>query len=236
MARASKMSQSQTKSAYEMYLSGESVKDIAAAFNVSPATMYRNLGIARKDGDMAQAEVVLAGDKRTGRLVCVSRNGKQFDGTHVTKDGMTHRRKFSSTGPKMAMASWEKWCADLDDECEFMSRVERRAEEAQASEDVPVHEDAPTEEDVSADEEPTEDEPAEEVPAPSEHKPVPYRVPSARRDKPAYLIWTKYGGVKTYGLYQTTEAALADLESLNAVSAFLGLGEVFEVDEAEWRQ
>lgn len=227
------MTQSQVSSAYEMYLSGESVKDIAAAFGCSYSTMIRHIGKARREGAVAQAEVVVAGDKRTGRLVCTSRDGRQYDGTHVTADGETHRKRLVAAGPKMARTAWERWCADLDDECEFMARVERREPPAQGP-GVPP--DEPDREDGGADGVDCElDTEEQDVPDGEAALEAGAGRPEDKAGGVAYLIWCKAPRLRPYGLYQTMERAISEVERLNSVAAFLGSEGAFEVEEVEWR-
>jgi hypothetical protein len=55
------------------------------------------------------------------------------------------------------------------------------------------------------------------------------------RHNPVYLIWAKGPEPKCYGLYLTVETALAEVDRLNEVAAFLGIGNKFEVEEVAWR-
>lgn len=52
---------------------------------------------------------------------------------------------------------------------------------------------------------------------------------------PSYVLWAKTDVPKLYGLYGTMEAALAEVDRLNEVAAFLGGGSVFEVEEVTWK-
>ena len=59
--------------------------------------------------------------------------------------------------------------------------------------------------------------------------------PSAPKDKPAYVLWAKTDTPRMYGVYQHMSGALGDMDRLNDVAAFLGNGDVFEVEEVVWR-
>ena len=54
-------------------------------------------------------------------------------------------------------------------------------------------------------------------------------------NKPVYVLWAKADKPKLYGVYRTMELALGELDKLNEVAAFLGNGDVFEVEEVVWK-
>lgn len=127
--RRVRLSDSQKESLYRMYLTGESAEDLAATYDISVASVYKHIKTQRdREGSMAQAERVIAGDKTNGRLVVTDTARHRFDGTHLTADGEMHRWKFTATGQRMAVQQYEKWCKALDDECEFVRKVERKDE------------------------------------------------------------------------------------------------------------
>lgn len=52
---------------------------------------------------------------------------------------------------------------------------------------------------------------------------------------PSYLIWANGGEARTYGLYLDEDQALAEVDRLNEVAAFLGKEGAFEVEEVGWK-
>lgn len=65
----------------------------------------------------------------------------------------------------------------------------------------------------------------------------PQEEPQKQEDaeKPVYVMWAKADKPKLYGVYRTMESALKELDKLNEVAAFLGNGDVFEVEEVAWK-
>ena len=69
------------------------------------------------------AEIVIAGDKKHGRLVSVGQD--KYKGTWLVGGKMKKRTFTAPSGPR-AIADWEKWCKTLTDEEEFLASIERR--------------------------------------------------------------------------------------------------------------
>ena len=233
MARGRILTESERQSVYTMHCLGEKVGDIASAYGVSKPTIYRIIKQCRegKGGDMAGGQQIVAGDKAHGRLMTLS-DRNRFEGTCIV-GGKSKKRTFTAVNAKNAQQQWEKWCQTLRDEQEFMDMVERKEPEVAC--DAPLD---PVDEirTVETDSEPTVIDMSE--------SPVPDVVttgilsagaPTISVSEPAYLIWAKAPEPRCYGLYLTMDAALAEVDKLNEVAAFLGGSGAFEVEEVAWR-
>lgn len=174
---------------------------------------------------MAFYPKVIAGNKKTGRLVYANNAGDKYEGSHLTSDGEMHHWKFTAKNSAMARQQYEKWCSELDDECAFLAMVERKP-----LNDSEEHVEEPVEEAMAeVPEEATEETPeevTEEVPEET------YEVMVAPKMGHVYIIWVKAEKPKLYKAYTDMELALRELDTLNEVSAFLGSGE-FEIEEVE---
>lgn len=262
--RARKLSDRQADAMYELFLKGESAKDLADAYGISVSTVSRYLGRMRERGeDMSKQERVIAGNKKRGRLVCTSTDGRQYKGTHLMPDGTMRSWKFTSMNQHMAIERWEKWCQEQDDEHAFMDMVERKPTEEPevATEDVPATEDAPADEDVS--DVPTDDEIYEtqsvvddaveahlaDVSVPLDSVIADTELPEPKlaswsnengsfrvvcTSRPSYVVWAKGDSLSIYGLFYDMEAALNECDRANRIASCLGRSGAFEVEEASW--
>ena len=227
MARKSRVTLSETQkhSVYQMHLSGESAKDIAAAYDVSEASVYRIIKSEREhwsDG-MAQREMVIAGDRSNGRLVSGSGGRGVYKGTCMV-NGRMRTRDFKCANARIAKQEWSDWCISLrESEKSFLEAceprgVEKSVVETMSFDEVKADESAEYVEDVVVD-----------------AAPEPISVVMRPTPSVAYVVWCKTSEPRIYGLYDDMDSALADVERLNEVSAFLGNGSPFEVDECQWR-
>jgi hypothetical protein len=208
------LSDTQKHSVYQMHLSGESAKDIAAAYDISKSSVYRIIESEREHGseDMARREMVIAGDKFNGRLVSCSGSRGVYKGTCMV-NGKMRTRDFKCASGRAAEREWSDWCMDLrESEKSFLEACEPRVDH-----DEPV---AEYEEDVVID---------------AAEEPEPIDVVMNPTERVAYVVWCKSSEPKIYGLYGDMDSALADVERLNEVSMFLGNENAFEVDECPWR-
>lgn len=198
------LSPSQRRSVYEMRLAGESVEDVMAAYGVSRSTVYRAVKEEREGSEMARGEMVIAGNKRHGRLV--SMGGDTYKGTCLVGNG-AKSREFRAPNAVAAKEEWAAWCEQLRaDEAAFLANCAPRPKEQEQPDETVTEEVA--EEEVVAEE-----------------------------AKPAYLLWAGGDGApRFYGLYRSMDGALAEMDKLNEVAAFLGSASTFEVEEVEWRQ
>ena len=244
MTKGVALSPEQREKIYNMYLSGMRQKEIGELFDVHSVTVSNVVRGQRKlheEGKMA--EVVVAGDKRNGRLYSLGQ--EKFKGECLVGGKMKHRT-FSAPNAQRAKVEWEKWRKTLQDEHEFLAMVERKPEPLEEGKAVcgfpsdPIEEIRPIQ-DVKA---PSDDairkaihEAQEEFDAitiTTKHMEAT-GVALADTSEPAYLIWAKKPEPRCYGLYLTMEAAISEVDKLNEVAAFLGGESAFEVEEVAWR-
>ena len=137
MPKGHPLSDSQKRAIYEAFtLNGERQKDIADTYGIRPQTVSKIIGEMRKVAeDVGHREKIVAGNKRTGRLVsCQDPN--RFEGSCVI-NGKANTKTFTALNPHMAEKAWEKWCQELRDEQAFMDMVERKAPEEVAPDEEP---------------------------------------------------------------------------------------------------
>lgn len=222
-----------------MYLSGMRQKEIGDLFGVHSVTVSKVVSGQRKlheEGKMA--EVVVAGDKRNGRLYSLGQ--EKFKGECLVGGKMKHRT-FSAPNAQRAKVEWEKWRNTLLDEQEFIDRVERKEpiDEPKAvcgAPNDPIEEIRPVKS-ITSDDAISEAvyEAQEEFDSITTKHAEATCVPLADTSEPSYLIWTKKPEPRCYGLYLTMEKALAEVDRLNDVALFLGGESAFEVEEVMWK-
>ena len=215
------LSDSQRQSVYRMHLSGEKAEDIAAAYDISMATVYRVLKQEREkgSGDMAQREMTIAGNRKNGRLVSTG-NSRFYVGTCMV-GGKMRSHDFEAANAREAKELWSQWCIETrESEKSFMEACAPRDAETAEVETVPF-DDVECEETVYGGL--TADEVAEDA-----------EVVEPRGDV-AYVVLCKVPEPRMYGLYADMDGALAEVERMNEVSRFMGNGSAFEVDEVPWK-
>ena len=237
MAKREKLTDKERQGIYTMHCMGESNDAIADRYEIAVSTVYRIVREQRElreGGDMPIGQKIVAGDKAHGRLMSCS-DSKRYEGTCIV-NGKSKKRTFTAVNARNAQQQWEKWCQTLRDEQQFMDMVERRDEQgavcgapADLVEEIrPIQVvEAPSDEEIyeaQAEMDAATTSYAEEVGA-----------TLADTSQPAYLIWAKSPVPKCYGLYQTIESALAELDKLNEVASFLGGDSSFEVEEVQWK-
>lgn len=257
MAKGKALSPEQKEKIYSMYLSGMRQAEIGDLFGIHSVTVSRIVSGQRKlheEGKMA--EVVVAGDKRNGRLV--SRGKDRFEGTCLI-NGKMKRRTFSAPNAQRAQVDWDKWCKTLRDEQEFLAMVERTPRHEADEHDVAYVAQAPIEPEVISDDEiyEAQEEIDKEFEASLEKESTMLDTTIADtelaepklahwfnkngsfavvwKNKPVYLIWAKGDEPKCYGVYSTMDAALKEVDKMNEVASFLGSDGAFEVEEVLWR-
>lgn len=125
--RRTVLSESQKEALYRQHLMGEKAADLAAAYDINIGTVYTHIAnMRKKEKGMAFSPKVIAGNKKTGRLVYANNAGDKYEASHLTSDGEMHHLKFTAKNNVMARQRYDKWCSDLDDECAFLSMVERK--------------------------------------------------------------------------------------------------------------
>lgn len=132
MPRGNPLSDEVKKSIYTNYTLGERVEDIAEQMDIHPATVRRIIREQRKHYEkerevMARSGKIVKKDGNGGKLMALSPDGFEF--THVTPDGRSHKKKVDGHISRVAEQQYDKWCKELDDECEFMRKVERKEAE-----------------------------------------------------------------------------------------------------------
>lgn len=218
---------------YHMHTMNYRHDEIAKQFGITVNTVSKVVGrqraLEQEKSEEKVSEIVIADDKKNGRLVSVGTN--KYEGTCLIR-GKMKRCDFTASGSKAAKEQYDKWCQRMRDEDAFLRMVERKPVDA-----------------VAAVEEPPE-RPWKEVAEERQHQieKLERELEEARtqrvefaegyqmeRHNPAYLIWAKGPEPKCYGLYLTVETALAEVDRLNEVAAFLGSGNKFEVEEVAWK-
>lgn len=236
---------------YHMHTMNYRHDEIAKQFGITVNTVSKVVGrqraLEQEKREEKVSEIVIAGDKKNGRLVSVGTN--KYEGTCLIR-GKMKRCDFTASGSKAAKEQYDKWCQRMRDEDAFLRMVERKPVDA-----------------VAAVEEPVDTTPAPEseiVVHPSEIVVRPWKEVAEERQQqierlereleeartqrvefaegyqmeqhnPAYLIWAKGPEPKCYGLYLTVETALAEVDRLNEVAAFLRSSNKFEVEEVAWK-
>lgn len=244
MTKGVALSPEQKERIYNMYLSGMRQAEIGKLFGVHSVTVSKVVSGQRKlheEGKMA--EVVVAGDKRNGRLV--SRGKDKFEGTCLI-DGKMKRRTFSAPNAQRARVEWEKWANTLRDEQEFIDMVERKEpiDEPKVvcgAPSDPIEEIRPIQEIESVWREVAEERQRriEELEAELETAKT-QRVEFAEgfqmeAHNPIYVIWAKSENPRMYGAYLTMDEALKEVDKMNEVASFLGSDDAFEVEEVAWK-
>lgn len=236
MPRGKVIPPDQRERIYNMYLSGMKQAEIGELFGINKITVSKVVSGQRKlheEGKMA--EVVVAGDKRNGRLYSLGQ--ERFKGECLVGGKMKHRT-FSAPNAQRAKVEWEKWRKTIQDEHEFLDMVERKDESKAvcgAPQD-PIEEIRPVKS-ITSDDSISEAvyEAQEEFDSITTKHAEATGVPLADTSEPSYLIWAKKPEPRCYGLYLTMEKALAEVDRLNDVALFLGSESAFEVEEVMWK-
>lgn len=229
MPKGQPLSKEQRERIYDLHTMGVNHADIAEQFGISTGTVSKCVSTQRKLSQGKRvtkvAEVVVAGDKKNGRLVSIGTN--QYEGTCLIK-GKMKRRTFTAINARSAETQWDKWCKTLRDEEDFIKMVER----------TPGHE--ADEHDVVPEPETVTSANVEKTPLVIDmsEQPCPEAVTvgiTGAKEALAYLIWAKRPEPRCYGLYHTMETALGEIDRLNEVASFLGSEGAFEVEEVAWK-
>ena len=151
MPRGVHLSDKAKERIYNSYTLGESPEDIAESMALNVGTVRRIIREQRKQYEKAREEMGRSGkivkkDGNGGKLMSLSPEGFEF--IHVTPDGKSHKKKVPGHISRVAEQQYDKWCADLDDECEFMRRVERKADPVKKEAEGPFVPFVPTDEHV----------------------------------------------------------------------------------------
>lgn len=117
---------------YTAHCLGESNGDIAERLGLSRVTVQRIVreqrrAFEKERADMARSGKIVKKDGNGGKLIALPTDGFEF--THVIPDGKSHKKKMPGHSARVAESQYDQWCQTLDDECEFMRKVERRPKE-----------------------------------------------------------------------------------------------------------
>ena len=250
MPKGQPLSKEQRERIYDLHTMGVNHADIAEQFGISTGTVSKCVSTQRKlnEGKRGEkmSEVVVAGDKKNGRLV--SKGTNQFEGTCLIR-GKMKRRSFTASNARNAETQWSKWCSTLRDEDEFISMIERQPRhEADEHDVIPIDVTPAPVPDIPVERKPSDQ--VEEVNTIDEEKIYEAQqavdaqvskhldsigVPLADTSEPAYLIWARRPEPRCYGLYRTIDSALSEIDRLNDVAKFLGSEGAFEVEEVAWK-
>lgn len=205
MPKGKPLTNEERREIYEARLLGESREEIARAYGIAVASVTRIVRNEREKGqDMAARECIVAGNKRTGRLVSSS-DPHRYEGTCVVA-GKANSRTFTADNASAATKMWREWCHEL-----------------QAKHAKPKPADKPAK----------VEEPAKEEPKPLVvEAPKPKKMEVHMEGK-VYVIWLKGDKPRLFGAYTSMEPALVEVDHLNEIASFLGNEPVFEVEELE---
>lgn len=131
MPRGVHLSDKSKEQIYTSFTLGESPDDIAVSMDLNPGTVRRIVREQRKlherkREDMSKSGKIVKKDGNGGKLMALSPEGFEF--VHVTPDGKSHKKKVPGHLSRIAEQQYDKWCEELDSECEFMRRVERKTD------------------------------------------------------------------------------------------------------------
>lgn len=144
MPRGRPLTREQKEKIYHLHTMGVEHEEIADQFGISAFTVSRCVSrqreAERERRERRVSEVVVAGDKKNGRLVSTGTN--KFEGTCLIK-GKMKRHSFTASNANAAEEQWEQWRTRLKDEEAFMDMVERKPRHECDEHDVVVIEEAP---------------------------------------------------------------------------------------------
>lgn len=131
MPRGVYLSDDTKEQIYTRFTLNETAEDIAESMELNVGTVRRIIREQRKlhereREEMARSGKVVKKDGNGGKLMALTPDGFEF--THVTPDGRSHKKKVPGHISRVAEQQYDKWCADLDDECEFMRRIDRKVD------------------------------------------------------------------------------------------------------------
>lgn len=148
MPRGKGLSDKQKEVIYTQSTMGESPEDIAWSMDLNPGTVRRIIREQRKlhekmGAAMARSGKIVKKDGHGGKLMALTPDGFEF--IHVTPDGKSHKKKVPGHISRVAEQQYDQWCEELDDECEFMRKVERKESEKTKDDEPFVPTDEPME-------------------------------------------------------------------------------------------
>ena len=214
MPRGKSLTDEERKEIYEARMLGESREEIARAYGIATASVTAIVRRYRqKEEGMAYKECIVAGNKKTGRLISSS-DLHRYEGTCVVA-GKAHSKTFIADNANIAAKMWREWCNELKEE---------HAQSANPQ-PTPKPQSTPKPEPV---EQPVAHEPEKEEPQVKETNARP-------EGDNVYVIWTKGDSPRLFGAYLSMESALAEVDRLNDIASFLVSERVFEVEEVSLR-
>lgn len=216
MPKGKKLTDEQRMEIYEAARLGESNKDIAEAYGIAPDSVryvvrrQREL-LEQKEDDMAHRECIVAGNKRTGRLVSTA-DPHRYEGTCVVS-GKAHSKTFTTDNAAAATDLWSDWCNELRNK--------------QQRPTAPAHDEPVVKPKMAV----PPKQPATES---KEVKPLDTNS-NISKPKSVYVIWVKGDSPRLFGAYTSMDSAIGEVDRLNDVASFLGNDRIFEVEELALR-
>lgn len=245
LPRRRKLDREQELELFNMVRKGFGNKDIAKKFGIAPDTVgvyyRRTLRERGREQERKESKFRVVAQRRVGQELTFSVDDGYVG--RATVGGVEETCAVKAKDDTDAIGKFDKWLADMEAEQAFMDMVERKPTDAS-------HE--------------RESEPVNITPAPVPEIVVrPWKEVAEERQRrieelereleeaktqrvefaegyqmelhdPAYLIWAKQPEPRVYRLYLTMEDALAEVDRLNEVAAFLGQDSAFEVEEVSW--
>lgn len=117
MPKGKPLTEEERREIYEARMMGESRQEVARAYGVTTQCVTRIVREQReKENDMATHEMVIAGNKKTGRLVSTC-NPHHYEGTCMVA-GKAQSKSFTADNSREATRMWNEWCKELTAEKE----------------------------------------------------------------------------------------------------------------------
>ncbi len=112
MPKGKALTNDERREIYEARLLGESREEIARAYGIAPDSVTAIVRRYRqKEDSMAHRECIVAGNKKTGRLVSTA-DPHRYDGTCVV-NGKANSKMFTAEHARAATRMWREWCSEL---------------------------------------------------------------------------------------------------------------------------
>ena len=112
MPKGKALTNDECREIYEARLLGESREEIARAYGIAPGSVTAIVRRYRqKEDSMSSRECIVAGNKKTGRLVSTA-DPHRYDGTCVV-GGRANSKTFTADNASAATRLWREWCNEL---------------------------------------------------------------------------------------------------------------------------
>ena len=112
MPKGKSLTDEERREIYEARMLGESREEIARAYGIATASVTAIVRrYKEKENIVAHRETIVAGNKKTGRLVSLG-DFRRYDGTCVVA-GKAHSKSFTADSIAEATEMWRNWCDEL---------------------------------------------------------------------------------------------------------------------------